>query len=202
MNQQQKQLISNVTYAFDFAKVRTSQDYRTEPHYTAVVHIGGELQQKLTVLQEKYLGYDTSLQVVTPELLHVTLATSNIEDGYDVLHTETTRFLAKRPTVACAGLTAVDKSGSLGVIFWPEGTTFLDFRRSVAEAHGKSFVPEVRSHFGWSTLARFTKTPPKELIRYVQDNAFLELGKLTLDNATIYKPHRRDLKDSEIIARI
>lgn len=202
MDERQRKIIEAVTGNFDLAKVYTNPDFSTTPHYTAVVHTKGDVHNRLMELQEKYRSFDDSLQLVSPELLHVSLGKASIEQGHEKLHSVTSDHLAMQPKVMAAGLVATDNRGALGVAFWSEEDIFTKYYQALAKAQGVPFVPDERSSIGWATLARFTQKPSRELIEYVQDNMFMNLGEMILNNATIYEPTRRDLKNSRIIDKI
>lgn len=191
-----------MTGSFDLAKAYTHPDFTTTPHYTAVVHTTGGVYDRLIDLQEKYRSFDDSLQFVATDMLHLSLGKAKIEQGYKELHDVTSDYVNRQPKVMAAGLVATDDRGALGVAFWSEEDIFTQYYQALADAQGAPFVPDARSSIGWATLARFTQQPPRELIDYIQSNMFMELGEMKLDNATIYRPIRRDLKDSQTIAKI
>lgn len=201
MNELQREHIAAVTGSFDLAKVYTNSDFTTTPHYTAVVHTKDSVHDRLVELQEKYRSFDDSLQFVSTDLLHVSLGKANIEQGYSELHRVTNDYITMQPKIAAAGLVATDSRGARGVAFWSAEDIFTRYYKALAEAQSVSFTPDKRSSIGWATLARFTQVPPRELIDYIQDNMFMELGEMVFDNATIYEPTRRDLKDSKTVVR-
>lgn len=202
MDEQQREHIEAVTGSFDLAKVYTNSDFSTSPHYTAVVHTTGGVHDRLVELQEKYRSFDDSLQFVSPDILHVSLGKARIEQGHEELRSVTQDYLRMQPKVKAAGLVAAGSHGALGVAFWSDEDVFTRYYQALADAQGVSFVPNERSSIGWATLARFTQKPPNELIEFIQGNMFMELGEMVLDNATIYIPTRRDLKNSQLITTI
>lgn len=201
MTRHWQQLLTEASEAFNPAEVKVFDTLTVPERLTAVEHIPNAIQNKLASLAYTLHKQDPSLLLVKPENYHITIASAPIETGVDQFKAITEEALRKQQIELDLSGLLLD-SEVIAAVAYPKEQELHAVRKQIASALGESSPESPRSELGWSSIARFTQPPSREMVSLALREIRKEWGHFTIDSVAIYKTTNKHLDGAEEVATI
>ncbi len=198
------QLLTEIDELFEQLKsgqVVVTDTTATSKHYTFIVRVP-HIESRLEEITKTLISLDSTLIVNKPGLAHVTVFhfpdIEKLSEATQIIREESAND--EKIKLQIYGLFTGPLA--IGLAVFPLTKTLVQIRKKLYEISGQDFPNNYRGLLAWITVARFTRPPTMELIKYLDTLRHEDFGTITVNEIEVYQSQDKNLETGELLDKI